>query len=165
MTRAAEIRELVAAQLAAIDDETVREGLRACLVDPELHVREWDYGTAGQVFDCWYVAKDPDTAMALAYSEHGFGPRNPWGIVGTSDRAFGMDSGWFRRLEDAFVDALGDELPIWDLVVREADGADRVLAAARTLREAYALREQRSAGDADRSHHVVYRSRPAGGVP
>lgn len=165
MTSPSAIRERVAAELAAIKDQTVREGLRSFIVEPELHVREWDYGPPGQVFDCWYVAKDPSTALALAYSEHGHGPQNPWGIVSTFDRAFGMDCGWFLRLEDAFVGSMGEDLPIWDLVKREQDGAEHVLATSLTLAEASARQAQLNANETVRSHYVQYRSALAGGIP
>lgn len=165
MTSAIEVRERVAAELAAIKDDVAREGLRSLLVEPERHVREWDYGPPGKLFDCWYVAKDPTTAMALVYSEHGFGPREPWGIVSTSDRAFGVDAGWFLRLEDAFVYSFGDDFPIWDLVKCEADGAERVLAASLTSHQAFELQEKLNAGEDVRSHQVLYRSRLADGIP
>jgi hypothetical protein len=112
VTSVIDVRERVEAELASIQDDVVREGLRSFLVEPELHVREWDYGRPGTVFECWYVAKAPATGFALVYSDHGFGPGNPWGIVRTSDRAIGMDAGWFLRLEDAFVDSFGEDFPV-----------------------------------------------------
>jgi hypothetical protein len=36
------------------------------------------------------------------YSDNGFGPEHPWGLVFYSARNFGGDYCWYTALEDAF---------------------------------------------------------------
>ena len=159
---AAEVASLVRRELEAIVDPVVRNALELRLAPPELHVRDWDYGGPGERYPCWTVASDPSTDTAIVYSVFGFGPACPWGLVSLSNLWFGMDSGWFTRLEDAFVDShMGSPLPIWDLVA--PDGV--VVLRSVSLDEAFAKRDQIDAGLDKPVHHVLYRSRLPGGVP
>jgi hypothetical protein len=148
----------VARELAMIEDDEVREALRSRIVTPERHLRNWDYGAPGEQDPCWTVAPDPGSDSAIVYSEHGFGPSHPWGLVFITEPWFGMDSGWFTRLEDAFVDSfLSADLPIWDVVAE--GGPDRTpIAASLTFDEAFASRDELAARDPEARCHVVYRS-------
>lgn len=129
---------------------------------PEQHERNWDYGKAGEKYPCWTVLNDEGFDTAVVYSEHGHGPGNPWGLVSLSDPWFGMDSGWFLRLEDAFVDShMASSLPIWDLV--SPDGT--IVASSLSLDEAFARRDQVEKVPDKPTHHVLYRSRPPDGIP
>lgn len=159
-----DVAALVAREVAAIADADVREAVRGRMITPARHLRDWDYGAPGERYPCWTVATDPESDSAIVYSEHGFGPSQPWGIVALSVAAFGMDAGWFSRLEDAFVGSfLARDLPIWDVVAET--GPSRLMASSLPMDEAFSQRGALAAGDPAGRYHVVYRSRPADGVP
>jgi hypothetical protein len=145
-------------ELGMIEDDDVREALRSRIVAPERHIRNWDYGAPGERYPCWTVAADPRSDSAIVYSEHGFGPSHPWGLVSIASPWFGMDCGWFARLEDAFVDSfLSADLPIWEVVA--GGGGDRPpVAASLAFDEAFARREELAVRDPETRYHVVYRS-------
>lgn len=162
----ADVAALVARELSTIADPVVREALRLRITPPAEHVREWDYGAPGEAYPCWTVVADARTDTAIVYSEHGFGPSDPWGLVFLSKPWCGMDSGWFRRLEDAFVNSfLASGLPIWDVVEEAEPRTFRRLAASLTDNEAFAMRDDLAARHPGVRYHVVYRSLPAAGVP
>jgi hypothetical protein len=104
-----DIQRLVETELARIQDQRVRDALQSLLVTPELHQRNWEYGKEGEHYPCWTIAVHAPTQTALVFSDYGFGPRMPWGLVWMNDRWFGMDSGWFPTLEEAFRDSMGWE--------------------------------------------------------
>lgn len=100
-----EIQRLVEAQLVHIKDVRVRDALQSILVSPTCHQRDWDYGQEGERYPCWTVAEHLTSETAIVFSDYGFGPRMPWGLVWIRDTWFGMDSGWFETLEEAFRDS------------------------------------------------------------
>lgn len=71
-------------------------------VTPRVEMRDWDYKENTQ-YPCWIVAVHPESQTAIAYSEHGFGPDSPWGLLNEPSEfnEMGTDSSWFHRLEDA----------------------------------------------------------------
>lgn len=156
---AADVAAHVARELSAIADSVVREALRSRIRPPDEHVRGWEWGAPGEAYPCWTVVSDPVTDTAIVYSEHGFGPATPWGLVFISRPWSGMDSAWFMRLEDAFVESfMGAGLPIWDVAVEDAPGTFRRLAASLTTAEAFAMRDDLAARDPGARYHVRYRS-------
>jgi len=162
---AEEVTALATGELTSIADSVVRDALRARLVLPQRHLRNWDYGPEGQQFPCWTIALDPVSDTAIVYSQYGFGPDSPWGIVFISNLWFGMDSGWFSRLEDAFVESyLASDLPIWNVV--KNDGlTTEVVASSLTMDDAFMRRDVVQAQRPESVFHVVYRSIAAVGVP
>ncbi|MDF3065357.1 MAG: hypothetical protein K0R38_958 [Polyangiaceae bacterium] len=157
-----DVSDLARAEVARILDPVVRGALASRLIAPEIHLRDWDYGSPGEQYPCWTVLTDPFSDAAIVYSRHGHGPGNPWGLATLSDRWFGVDSGWFLRLEDAFVEScLAEPLLIWNVIA--PDG--RVVHRSLPMKEALARREALDAEFAETTHHVVYRSLPSGGVP
>ena len=104
-----EIQQLVEAELLRIHDTRVRDALQALLVSPRCHQRDWDYGQEGERYSCWTVAEHPASETAIVFSDYGFGPSMPWGLVWMKDTWFGMDSGWFETLEEAFRDSMAWE--------------------------------------------------------
>lgn len=161
-----DVAALASQQLATIRDSVVRDALRLLLQTPSRHLRDWDYGLEGERYECWTVAVDAESNTALVYSEYGFGPAHPWGLVAASERWFGMDSGWFLRLEDAFVDSsMGAELPVWNVVAEGRAEPDRTLASSLTMEQAFRKRDEAAAADTGGRYHVVYRSRPPEGIP
>ena len=162
---AEDIAGLVADELALIRDAEVRRSLQARLVTPTLHLRSWDYGAPGEQFSCWTIAIDPISDSSIVYSRHGFGPKSPWGLVSTSNLWFGMDCGWYLRLEDAFIESrMARGLPIWDVVVRDADGSQRTLASSLTMDAAFQVRDAAATQHGGSRCEVMYRSQRKDGV-
>lgn len=159
--RAEEVASFAERELSLIADPTVRAALAARLIPPELHLRNWEYGADDERYPCWTVAKDVATDSAIVYSAHGHGPECPWGLVSLSEPWFGMDCGWFRVLEDAFVDSfMATSLEIWDLVAPNG----RAVLSSVTHHDAFARRDSLDAGLPRPIHHVQYRSRHPEGV-
>ena len=157
-----EITSRLVRELELIGDAVVREALAGRLIVPEYHLRAWDYGAAGEQYPCWSVAKDEASDSAIVFSEHGHGPHSPWGLVSMSQLWFGMDSGWFLHLEDAFVDSpMSSDLPIWNVVT--SDGT--VVQSSLRFNDAFELRDRLDVAQPRPVHHVVYRSRHPLGVP
>lgn len=84
--------------------EAKREKVRALLVTPRCEDRGWDYGEIGQAYPCWIVVEHAPSNTATAYCEHGFGPKNPWGLLSLSPSgahsSMGMDCGWFSHFDE-----------------------------------------------------------------
>ena len=125
-----EIEKIVQSELFTISLPEIVAAIKPLLVTPTMHLRNWDYGQPGEAYHCWTVLEHPESDTAIVYSDDGFGPTCPWGLVGlsASDKWFGMDSGWFRTLEDAFCDSFAvSDLPIWNLVRHDPDGSHSVV--------------------------------------
>jgi hypothetical protein len=99
MRTAKEIHALVEGELAHLDPIR-QDALRSLLTTPRMQLRDWEYGSPGQQFECWIVGEVPDCDMQLAYCEEGFGPTDPWGVVARSTCSIGMDSQWYETLEE-----------------------------------------------------------------
>jgi hypothetical protein len=132
-----EIEALVAAQLGSCSEAQIREAIRALLVPPTAHLREFTY--ARSLYECWTVLEHPESDTAIVFSNFGFGPKCPWGLIGlTPPLFFGDDSGWFTSLEDAFCDSwASNELRINNVVEETPEGELNVLATGLTSKEAF----------------------------
>jgi hypothetical protein len=111
---AAKVVRLVDAAMAEIADPSLAQALRACLVSPARVLLRWDYGHphpefAEPCYPAFIVAVLGETRTGIAYSEYGFGPGAPWGLVWLDRLGYGMDSGWYRTLEGAFRESM-----LWD---------------------------------------------------
>jgi len=118
------LKGLLEPQLATVSDARVIAHIRGMLVEPHVVLCNWDYGEPDQQYPCWMVLEDPHSGAEITYCEHGFGPRNPWGLVcsGPTHRSMGMDSGWYTTFLDAFFESFACcDLPIWRVFV-ESDG-------------------------------------------
>lgn len=100
-----DIRRLVHAELAKVGDAARRDALIAVLVSPQPLSLKWGYGKPGEKYECWLVGLSPNGNTRLLYCEKGFGPSDPWGIVGVSDDWMGMDCQWHVGLEHAAIGA------------------------------------------------------------
>lgn len=103
----AHVRSLVASQMALIKDRGTRDALLSCLVEPRLQVLQWPYGGEMESYRCWVIAELTPAGAAIGYSEQGFGPRTPWGLIWLDDANPGQDSGWFTTLHEAYLDSFG----------------------------------------------------------
>lgn len=101
---APDIERLVGAELEEIADLRVLTLIRSLLVTPPVwHERDWDYGEDDERYPCWTVAEHPFSGQAIVFSDDGFGPEFPWGLVPMKDTWFGMDCDWSRTLQQAFL--------------------------------------------------------------
>lgn len=50
------------------------------------------------------LLEHPPSNTCIVYSEYGFGPTNPWGLlfIGGECTSMGADYQWYSRLEDVF---------------------------------------------------------------
>lgn len=104
---AEEILRLVQAECAQARYIPLEPALRPYRVQLFVRTLTWEYGEGCPAYPAWVVAElgpeRPD--LQLAFSEHGHGRRgDTWGILFAASGWFGMDSSWFKRLEDAFID-------------------------------------------------------------
>lgn len=120
MTSAAEIAAAIDKDLANLRDPRVRASIQELRLATPAPIRlAWDYGKPGETFDGWLVFDDPHHRKGIAYCDHGFGPKNPWGLINTGETcpSMGMDFGWFGRFMDAYMDSFSvADLPIWRVV-------------------------------------------------
>jgi hypothetical protein len=118
------LKALIEDELASVSDARVIAHVRGMLVEPYALQCGWDHGEPGQQYPCWVVLTDG--YPAIAYSEYGFGPRSPWGLLCApvgERQSVGMDSGWFTTFLDAFFESMACvDLPIWKVFAVEADG-------------------------------------------
>ena len=74
------------------------------MVEPQVKMLSWDYGGPGQTYPCWSVLNGNERNVGIVYSDFGFGPERPWGLVWLSGEhtGIGMDSAWFGSFMGAF---------------------------------------------------------------
>src|SRR5688572_20142885 len=106
-----DVEKLVQQQLANIGDRVLLARIRELLVSPYPVERDWDYGAPGEKYTCWTVLEHCPSNTGIAYSEGGFGPTFPWGLVFLSGphMNIGMDGGWHDTLEEAMLNSMA-----WD---------------------------------------------------
>lgn len=117
------LKSQIEQELDRVPDQRIIAHIRTALVEPKIAMREWDYGQPGEQFPCWIVLIDsarPDNG--IAYCEHGFGPKRPWGLIwtrpapGLGQMSMGMDSEWFETFLEAFFNSSSSTLlPIWQV--------------------------------------------------
>ena len=96
---------------------SVAAALRLHLIEPRRCLLEWDYGHPHREFrepryPGFVVAEFAESGTGIAYSEYGFGPASPWGLIWLERPGYGMDSGWYVSLEGAFRESMAwDEPP------------------------------------------------------
>jgi len=107
-TTAADVRSIVEAEIAKITQPDLVSRIRELLVAVRCEYRAWDYGGPDEKYPCWIFAEHSESNTAFAFTQHGFGPSSPWGLLFiTGDHlSMGMDSGWFISLEDLFRESM-----------------------------------------------------------
>jgi hypothetical protein len=99
---------LIESELKLLADGPMLARIRKLLVEPQVSMRDWDYGEPGQKFPCWTVLKHGASNTGIVYCEQGFGPKMPWGLVwlgGSKPQTMGPDSSWFFSFLEAFQDS------------------------------------------------------------
>lgn len=125
-----DISQLVQIELDKISSPEIVVAIKSLLVTPRLHMRNWDYGKPGETLPCWMILEHHKSSTGIAYSDFGFGPKTPWGLVflSDSDNWFGMDSGWYTSLEGAFCESVAArDLPAWNLIRQYEDGTKEIV--------------------------------------
>ena len=152
------IGRLVDFEMEQITDRVVQDALKAILIYPSPHTRNWDWGKHEEKYPCWMIALHEESDTGIAYSDFGFGPEHPWGLVFLSNPWFGLDSSWFSNLEDAFCDShAASPLPIWNVIRKNEDERTTVIARDLSLDEAYRKRDELDRLPGTSAHSVVRR--------
>jgi hypothetical protein len=104
---ALEVASLVDAEVSRIVEADLRRMIEQLRIPPRLEERPWAYGSVGATFPCWLILEHRESDTGVAYSEFGFGPRCPWGLLWLTGTRLGMgdDSGWFATLGAAVRDS------------------------------------------------------------
>ena len=97
-----EIAAVVAAELALVSDSALASAIRGFLVEPRLEMRTWDWSREPVALPTWVIAESSRYDYGIVYSERGFGPESPWGLVFSSADNFGADYCWYSSLQLAF---------------------------------------------------------------
>ena len=100
-----EILSLVKSELAKIQDANVLDGLRTFLIDPCLEMRVWDWQRPIKRYPVWVVAESSIYNYGIVYSDYGFAPEHPGGLVFSSHDNFDADYCWLPSLEAAYRDS------------------------------------------------------------
>jgi len=100
-----EIQVLVESELAKIQDANVLDGIRTFLVEPRLEMRVWNWHKPYREYPVWVVAESSVYDYGIVYSDYGFAPEHPWGLVFSSHNDFDTDDGWLPSLEAAYRDS------------------------------------------------------------
>jgi hypothetical protein len=165
MRSASEVAAAVDEDLANLRDPRVLASINAFRVAPPTPIQlGWDYGAPGETFDGWLVFSDSGQRTGIAYCDQGFGPKSPWGLITTGKTcpSMGMDSGWFRRFIDAYLDSFSaTDLPIWKVVRRNNDRSSRTpiteeFSWEEAWKVVYRLRKENPAHAYDCEHDISY---------
>jgi hypothetical protein len=100
-----EIQALTEAELAKIQDADILAGLRIFLVEPCREMRIWDWRRPHREYPVWAVAESSVYDYGIVYSDYGFAPEHPWGLVFSSHNNFDADYCWLASLESAYRDS------------------------------------------------------------
>lgn len=100
-----EIRVLVEGAIGVINDSFIAEGLRAFLIPPRQQMRTWDWEKPYVKYPVWVVGASSHYDYGIAFSDYGFAPELPWGLVFSSGDNFDADYCWFPTLEKAYRDS------------------------------------------------------------
>lgn len=116
------ITSLLEEELTEMRDERVLKHVRSLLVPPIAVRRDWNYGAPDEAYDCWSVLEHPASNTGIAYCEHGFGPRSPWGLVFLSgdemQMSIGMDCSWYTTFFQTYFESKATtDLPIWRVLL------------------------------------------------
>ena len=115
------LRQQVEAELSEVSDERVVARIRQGLREPAVVMRRYEFSTPMVHYPCWLVWKALAADKGVAFAEHGFGPRRPWGEMITPEAesgelSMGHDDHWHRSFLEAWLDVEPPlDLPIWRL--------------------------------------------------
>lgn len=90
-----EVRDLVEAELSRIGNAEVVRGIHTFLIEPRMEMRFWDWEKAPKKYPVWVVAESSRYDYGIVFSDYGFAPDRPRGLVFLSHRNFDADYCWF----------------------------------------------------------------------
>jgi hypothetical protein len=99
---AEEIRFLVENEVRKIASRDIDEGIKTFLVAPRLELRTWEWQKPLIDYPVWVVAESSRNDYGIAFSDYGFAPEHPWGLVFLSASNFDADYCWYPALEKAY---------------------------------------------------------------
>ena len=99
---AAEVRLLVEGAAEKITDPDIAKGLRAFLIPPRQELRTWNWHKPYVQYSVWVVAESSQHDYGIVFSDYGFAPECPWGLVFSSHNDFDADYCWYPSLEQAY---------------------------------------------------------------
>lgn len=154
------LKSLIQSELSQVSDQRILARIRELLVEPEIVLRNWDYGKPGQKYPCWTVLKDDTSETGTCYCEFGFGPRCRWGLVWLDDEHMSMDCDWFPSFLDAFFDSFAStDLPIWRVFKKDSSGVRQAITDEsswdETWKRVYEVRESDPNSRYDCDHNIV----------
>ena len=97
-----EMRDLVEAELSGTAGAVFARGIQTFLVEPRMEMRFWDWGETSRDYPVWVVAESSRYDYGIVFSDYGFAPDRPWGLVFLSHRNFGADYCWCPTLVNAY---------------------------------------------------------------
>lgn len=96
------IEQLLGHEISRIAEQGLVNHIRTLLIPVGRTDAAWGYGEGDLRYPCWMVAFDAGSNRLIVYSEHGFGPAYPWGVLDrTPTLSMGSDDMWYLSLEDA----------------------------------------------------------------
>ena len=100
-----EVSLVVEREMQKITDAGVLQGIRTFLIAPRAEMRMWGWEKTPADFPVWIVAESSRYDYGIAFSDYGFAPEHPWGLVFLSHHDFDADYCWYSTLEDAYKDS------------------------------------------------------------
>src|SRR6266700_3057297 len=100
-----DVEQLVSEEMTKIRYAEIAKGLSAFLVTPRLETRLWEWQAPHKEYPVWMVAESQKYDYGIAFSDYGFAPDNPWGLVFLSHKGFDADYCWYPTLESAYEDS------------------------------------------------------------
>ena len=100
-----EVRDLVDAELSGIGNADAMRGIHTFLIEPRMEMRFWDWGETPRDYAVWVVAESSRYDYGIVFSDYGFAPDRPWGLVFLSHRNFDADYCWYSTLANAYSDS------------------------------------------------------------
>jgi len=65
-------------------------------------MRKWDWHQPYAKYPVWVVAESSRYDYGIIFSDYGFAPERPWGLVFSSHDNFDADYCWYPSLEETY---------------------------------------------------------------
>ena len=95
----------VESEIRGFADPETAKGIRAFLVRPHVEMRTWGWHKPLREYPVWIIAESSKYDYGIAFSDYGFAPQDPWGLVFLSHSGFDADYCWYSTLENAYRDS------------------------------------------------------------
>src|SRR5260370_39341323 len=95
-----EVRILVETQMRKITSRSLARGLETFLTNPRPEMRVWGWSKKPAEYPVWVIAESSRYDYGIVFSDYGFAPEHPWGLIFLSHSGFDADYCWYPTLED-----------------------------------------------------------------